>query len=186
MPGRILVAYASHYGATREVAQVIGQVLSSGWGTVDLRPVQAVGELTPYRAVVLGSSVYGGALVPEAVDFVREYREELAARQVAYFLLSTKLRTNTPRHRRAAMACFDALREAAPEVTPVSVECFGGKVDFASLSAVERVAAWFMPAMTGDWRNWAAIRGWASALRTELLPDRGWVQRPAAEASGAP
>jgi menaquinone-dependent protoporphyrinogen oxidase len=119
MPGRILVVYASRFGATREVAQIVAQVLGSGWGTVDVRPVQAVHDLTPYRAVVLGSAVHGGALLPEAVDFVRQHGEELARCRVAYFLLSAKLRENTTRQRRAALSCFDALRTAAPAVAPV-------------------------------------------------------------------
>jgi hypothetical protein len=58
-------------------------------------------------------------------------------------------------------------------------------VDGASLSAGERLAAWFVPAMTGDWRNWAEIRGWASALRAELSLDRNWAPHQAAGASGA-
>lgn len=57
MNERILVAYATKAGSTAEVAEVIGQVLRETGATVDVLPARAVEDLTPYRAVIIGSAV---------------------------------------------------------------------------------------------------------------------------------
>jgi menaquinone-dependent protoporphyrinogen oxidase len=57
---RVLVAYASKYGATAEIAEKIGQVLRQAGLQVDVSPVNHISDLTPYRAIVLGSAIYMG------------------------------------------------------------------------------------------------------------------------------
>jgi menaquinone-dependent protoporphyrinogen oxidase len=55
---RVLVAYATKYGATAEIAEKMGQVLRQAGLQTDVLPADRVGDLAPYRAVVLGSAVY--------------------------------------------------------------------------------------------------------------------------------
>jgi menaquinone-dependent protoporphyrinogen oxidase len=65
-----LVAYASKYGDTRQIAERIAQHLRAAAGLeVDVQPVKAIGELAGYDAVVLGSAVYYGSWVKQAVNF---------------------------------------------------------------------------------------------------------------------
>jgi menaquinone-dependent protoporphyrinogen oxidase len=54
---QVLVAYATKYGATAEIAERIGEVLPRG--VADVLPADRVGDVSSYRAVVLGSAVYG-------------------------------------------------------------------------------------------------------------------------------
>jgi menaquinone-dependent protoporphyrinogen IX oxidase len=42
---KVLVAYARKYGATAEIAEKIGQVLTQAGLEVDMLPVERVGEL---------------------------------------------------------------------------------------------------------------------------------------------
>ena len=60
MCNQILVAYATKYGATAEIAEKIGQVLRQAGLRTDVLPANRVGNLTSYKAVVLGSAVYIG------------------------------------------------------------------------------------------------------------------------------
>ena len=59
---RVLVTYASKYGATAEIAEKIGQVLRQAGLQADVLPVNRVNDLTPYKAFVLGSAAYMGGL----------------------------------------------------------------------------------------------------------------------------
>jgi menaquinone-dependent protoporphyrinogen oxidase len=58
--GKVLVAYASKYGATAGIAEAIAATLRQEGLEADARPAQEVRDLGGYRAVVLGSPVYMG------------------------------------------------------------------------------------------------------------------------------
>ena len=60
MPDRILVTYASRAGSTRGVAEAIGKTLAESGAQVDVRRMQDVNDLAPYRAVVAGSAIQAG------------------------------------------------------------------------------------------------------------------------------
>ncbi len=60
MDRKILVTYASKYGATAEIAGKIGDVLRQAGLQVDLFSFDGVRDLAPYQAVILGSGVYIG------------------------------------------------------------------------------------------------------------------------------
>ena len=74
MSKRILVAYASGSGSTREVAAAIGEAVAEEGAPVDVYAVQDVTSVADYSALVVGSSIRGGRWLPEAVDFVRRIR----------------------------------------------------------------------------------------------------------------
>jgi hypothetical protein len=62
MPNKILVAYASRTGSTAGVAEAIGQILAESGAPVEVGHMQDVKDLAPYRAVVAGSAIQGGAM----------------------------------------------------------------------------------------------------------------------------
>ena len=74
---RILVAYASKYGSTMEIARKVGDVLTTAGLKVDVGAAEKVTDLTPYDAVVLGSAVYAGTWRQEAVKFLEDYKASL-------------------------------------------------------------------------------------------------------------
>jgi menaquinone-dependent protoporphyrinogen oxidase len=63
----VLVAYASKYGATAEIAQKIGDVLREAGLPVSVLSAENVRDVSSYDAVVLGSTVYAGNWLKEAV-----------------------------------------------------------------------------------------------------------------------
>jgi menaquinone-dependent protoporphyrinogen oxidase len=71
MSNQILVAYASRAGSTAGVAEAIGQTLAESGAQVEVRPMQDVEDLAPYRAVVAGSAIQGGKWLPEAMQFMQ-------------------------------------------------------------------------------------------------------------------
>lgn len=81
----VLVAYASKYGATAEIAEKIGQLLRQEDLQADVLPVNRVGNLTQYKAVIIGSAVYIGKWRKEVVKFLRTNEKLLAERSVWLF-----------------------------------------------------------------------------------------------------
>jgi menaquinone-dependent protoporphyrinogen oxidase len=82
---RVLVAYATKYGATAEIAEKIGQELRQAGLQTDVLPADRVSDLFPYKAVVLGSAVYMGQWQKKAATFLRAKEKALVERPVWLF-----------------------------------------------------------------------------------------------------
>src|SRR5512142_2665544 len=88
---KILVTYASRFGSTQGIAEAIGAALADGGMSVDVLPMRSVRDLSGYGAVVAGSAINGGEWLPEAMDFVRQHRDELNRKPFAAFLVCMTL-----------------------------------------------------------------------------------------------
>ena len=85
MEKQVLVTYAGKYGGTAEIAVKIGQVLGQAGLSAKVLPVGGVKDLTPYKAVVLGSAVYIGNWCKEAPKFLKANEKMLGERPVWLF-----------------------------------------------------------------------------------------------------
>ncbi|MCK4451224.1 MAG: flavodoxin domain-containing protein [Anaerolineae bacterium] len=166
MENKVLVAYASRAGSTGEVAEAIGQVLCEAGAAVDVRLAKEVTDLSPYRAVVVGSGIRVGKWLPEAVEFVERHREALSRMPVAYFLVCLTLKENTEENRREVSAYLDPVCEM---VQPVDVGLFAGAMDYSKLPFILRLMMKAMKSPEGDFRNWETIRAWADQVRARLV-----------------
>jgi menaquinone-dependent protoporphyrinogen oxidase len=61
MDNKILVTYASRFGSTAGVAEAVGKTLAESGVQVDVIPMREVKDLSPYQAVIAGSSINAGA-----------------------------------------------------------------------------------------------------------------------------
>jgi menaquinone-dependent protoporphyrinogen oxidase len=136
---------------------------------VDVRLAKEVTDLSPYRAVVVGSGIRVGKWLPEAVQFVERHQEALRRMPVAYFLVCLTLKDDTEENRRTVAAYLDPVREQVPQGQPVDVGLFAGVMDYSKLSFMLRLMMKAMGSPEGDFRDWEAIRAWASQVRARLV-----------------
>ena len=81
----ILVAHASKHGSTEETARFIADRLRERGIEADAAPVQDVSHLSGVEAVVLGSAIYLGSWMKEALDFVDRHLSTLQSIPVWLF-----------------------------------------------------------------------------------------------------
>ena len=74
---KILIAYASKFGSTGEVAEAIGEVLCQEGNTVETKWVKNVKDLNNYDAVIIGSAIRYDKWMSEAKEFVKANRKIL-------------------------------------------------------------------------------------------------------------
>jgi menaquinone-dependent protoporphyrinogen oxidase len=166
MKDKILVAYASRTGSTGEVAEAIGQVLCEAGAAVDVRSAKEVTDLSPYRAVIVGSAIRVGKWLPEVLRFVERHGEALSRMPVAYFAVCLTLKEDTEENRREVSAYLDPVCEI---VQPVDVGLFAGAMDYSKLPFILRLVMKAMKSPKGDFRDWEAIRAWANRVHDRLI-----------------
>ena len=58
MSTKILVGYATRYGSTQEVAEVIATTLRKAGFELDVKLVQNIKSLADYKAIILGAPLF--------------------------------------------------------------------------------------------------------------------------------
>lgn len=170
---KILVAYASEFGTTAEVAEAIGEVLCQEGNTVETKWVKNVNDLNNYDAVIIGSPIQYDRWMPEATEFVTANQNILSKLPVAYFFTCLALSIqNEKAAKKKAMAYSDKLYSLVPQVKPVDVGRFAGVLDYNKLSfffrLIFKVILSILGVQEGDYRDWEAIRLWAKGVHFKL------------------
>lgn len=164
---KILVVYATRAGSTAGVADAIGKKLAEGGAVVDVKPVKKVQTLNGYHAVVMGSAIRAGAVLPEITNFVKIHKDELEKLPVAYFIVCMILREDNEENRKTAASYLDPLRA---KVSSLDAGMFAGKLDYSRLNFIEVfIIKYIIGTPEGDLRDWNKIDDWAINLGPKLL-----------------
>jgi menaquinone-dependent protoporphyrinogen oxidase len=153
---KVLVAYATKRGSTREVAEAVAATLSGQGLDVDVEPASSVASIASYDAVVLGGALYTGRWHRDARAFLERHRVALATREVAVFGMGPQ--TLDEQDVAGSRAQLDRALARMPEVVPVAVAIFGGVVD------PDRLRFPFNRMPASDARDWDAIEAWAKEV----------------------
>ncbi|MBN1629121.1 MAG: flavodoxin domain-containing protein [Thermoleophilia bacterium] len=162
----VLVAYATKYGSTREVAERVAERLRRKDLEVEVRSGRGVTSVDPYDAVVFGGALYMFRLTREGRRFLRRHRGRLAAMPVAVFAMGPI--EDTPEQFEGARGHLDKTLRKLPGVTPRTVVIFGGAVQPEKLKFPHTGMKGMPPT---DIRDWEAIEAWADSL-PEMLGNR--------------
>jgi menaquinone-dependent protoporphyrinogen oxidase len=164
---QVLVAYATKHGATAEIAEKIGQVLRQAGLRTDVLPTDRVSDLTPYRAVVLGSAVYIGRWRKEAAGFLKA-NEKVLAEQLVWLFSSGPTGEGDPVELTKGWHFPKALQPIADRIRPRDIAVFHGVLNTKKLNLVEKWMIKNVKAPLGDFRDWEAITSWAMAIADVL------------------
>lgn len=161
----ILVAYATTYGSTREVADAVAATLAeSGYDAV-VRAARDVHSVGGFSAVVLGGALYFFRWHKHARKFLSKHQTSLANLPVAVFGMGPfknveEEYVSARRHLERSLVRYDWL-------VPRAVGIFGGRFDpFGLKFPHNNPSMKQIPA--GDIRDWEAIRAWAETLPEAL------------------
>jgi menaquinone-dependent protoporphyrinogen oxidase len=164
---KILVTYASRFGATAGVAEAIGRTLSEHGAQVDVLPMREVKDLSVYQAVVAGSAINGRAWLPEAMQFVRTHQAELNRKSFAAFLVCMTLAMKNGEQYRGQVGSW--LAPVRSLVHPVSEGLFAGALDIGKIPSWSDRFKFRLSVLIGVWkegdhRDWKAVQAWAESL----------------------
>jgi menaquinone-dependent protoporphyrinogen oxidase len=158
---KVLVAYASKYGSTGEVAEAIARRLGTLGVSAEVLPVGEVRDPSSYSAVVLGVALYFFRWRHEAHSFCTRHRHALASLPVALFGMGPI--EDTPEQYAGSRRHLDKGLTKHSKLAPRTIAVFGGQLDPTKLRFPDN-----NPGMRrmppSDLRDWAAIDAWADSL----------------------
>ena len=166
MPASILVAFATRYGSTEQVAEAVAATLRGNGLAADLQPVRQVRSLAGYHAVVLGAPLYMFHWHKDALRFLSQHQKELTERPVVIFALGPVHEPHDEQEWHDSRAQLDKELAKFTWLRPVVLQMFGGKYDPANLGFPLKLFAGNVPA--SDLRDWNAIRAWTADLKLTL------------------
>lgn len=162
--GRVLVAYATKTGTTREVAEEIGKVLSARGHSVEVADIAANPSAEGYSAVVVGAPINGMKWLQAAEAFVAANAPALRVAKTSYFFVSYLLFEGRPAFGKIIGKSLDA---ASALASPLMKGAFGGRLP-SELPAFARLLFGVKRGRPLDIRDWLAIRDWASELAGKI------------------
>jgi menaquinone-dependent protoporphyrinogen oxidase len=161
MTPKILVAYATKCGSTIEIAESIGKTLASDGAAVEVKPVQEIGDISGYDAVVLGSAIRMGQWLPEALEFAKQHQATLEAIPTAIFTAHILNTDDSPASLSARQSYTAQLRQI---IDPCAEAFFAGKIDPALLNFFEMTLFKLVDSPEGDFRDWKKIEAWTETV----------------------
>jgi menaquinone-dependent protoporphyrinogen oxidase len=173
---KVLVAYASRYGATEEIADRIAATLLRDGFEVTTKQVQDARGLASYHAFVIGSAAYYFHWLRRATAFVRRNHKILAERPVWLFSsgpLGEDAKDDQGRDKREATVPQE-IAQLYAIIHPRGHRVFFGALDPSRLGLTHRFIFKMIAKRDGallpegDFRDWNDIERWAHSIAADL------------------
>jgi menaquinone-dependent protoporphyrinogen oxidase len=163
MDKKVLVAYASKYGATAEIAEKIGEVLKQEGLQADVLPAKSVKNLAEYAAVIIGSAVYIAMWRKEASNFLKKNEKLLTGKPVWLFSTGPGGQGD-PVQLLKGWRVPNGLKPVIDRIKPRDTAVFGGNVNAEKMNSIEKWMIKNVKSPVGDFRDWNAITKWAKGI----------------------
>ncbi len=182
---QVLLAYASNFGSTSEIAFEIADVLQQENLIVDLIDLKSdieISSLTSYSGVIIGSGIRMAHWVEEVLHFVQSNSKILKTKPLGVFISSGEA-SNPDTYEKAKEKYLLTILEEFQLMGPkVMYEAFGGVFDFSSSSSYSFLEKKILQKIAdssssgfvvndgklNDFRNWQLIREWATAFADSI------------------
>lgn len=168
-----LLVYDSIYSSTVEVAYWLKAIIGNEQ-PLDVKKIDQVISVTPYDYVIIGSYTKMEKPSPRIYKFVETYKNELAKKQVCYFLTcgdsdeTMVLKApGSKAHLIAGRNYLYEIQEKFPEVKPVVIGGFGGRQVLPALQGTDAFTIWLLERLAKEGAHWVGLDIWES-----LVPER--------------
>lgn len=141
---KVLIAYTTKKGSTREVAEKVGEVLKSKGMEVKVSDLKDKPKPEGFDATIVGAPIMMGSLLHRAPDFVKKHLKTLKDKSFACFALGGTLAEDTEENRAIMLKKLEKITD---KIKPVDIGLFGGRYE-----------------KKGDYRDWNKITAWAEGL----------------------
>jgi menaquinone-dependent protoporphyrinogen oxidase len=165
MPEKILIAYASRHGATKEIAEALAGAVREAGFEADVRPAGTIADVSLYAGVVIGAPLYAGNLMKDMPKFAERHAKTLKAKPVAAFVSGSSLGEPGPDDLRNAEKALQGVRA---HLALRDVAYFGGRFDPGSIPVVGFFVRLGGRDRVKDNRDWETIRAWGRAIPATL------------------
>jgi menaquinone-dependent protoporphyrinogen oxidase len=161
---RVLVAYASKMGSTKEIAEVIGQELEAFGLHVVVATCADNPDPADFDGVIIGSAIYTRRWLKAGTRYLKRHAAQLDPYRTWLF-------HSGPCGEGARDEQAPTPKAVARVIGPVGLPApvtFGGRLD--AEHATGRLSRWMAAEgpLSGDFRDWTRIRAWASDIAHQV------------------
>ncbi len=167
MANKVLIAYGSKYGSTKEIAEKIGEAIKQEGLDVDVLSADKVKDIIGYQGVVVGSAVYMGMWRKEAVKFLKENGAALANTRVWVFSSGPSGKGDPIQLVKGEKLGVN-VKKVMEGIKTQDITVFHGNLNPEKMGGMEKFIVKRVGGDTGDFRDWDMITKWAKGIAAEI------------------
>jgi menaquinone-dependent protoporphyrinogen oxidase len=167
MANKVLVAYGSKYGSTKQIAEKVAEVLKQEGLETDVVSGDKVKDISGYKDIIVGAAVYIGMARKEVKGFLQKNEAALKEKRVWFFYSGPSGKGDTvERVKRAVIP--QSLKQIFEVIKPKDTVVFHGNLDPQRMKGLEKWIVQRVGGDTGDFRDWDMIIAWAKKVAAEI------------------
>jgi len=168
MVKKVLVAYATTHGSTKEVAEVVAEVMRDIGLDIDRLSAPQVKSLEGYHAVVIGAPLYMFHLHKDARRFLSRFEKNLKGDLPVYIFAGGPFGPDVEKDRQEVQRNLKSEVAKFPWLKPAGIKLIGGRFDPSGLHFPYNLIPAMKKMPPSDLRDWKDIRKWAIDIAMEI------------------
>jgi menaquinone-dependent protoporphyrinogen oxidase len=167
MANKVLVAYGSKYGSTKQIAEKVGEVLKQEGLDADVISGDKVKDISGYKDIIAGAAVYMGMARKEVKNLLNQNTAALKSKRVWFFYSGPSGKGDPVELVKGAIVPQN-LKQIFEVIKPKETVVFHGNLDPNRMKGLEKWIVKRVGGDTGDFRDWNMITAWARKVAGEI------------------
>jgi menaquinone-dependent protoporphyrinogen oxidase len=123
---KILVAYSTWAGSTRQIAEIIKNELMSYDFQITIQNIKDITSVANYQYLILGSSIHFERVTVDFRKFLSRFEKPISKIPTAFFVVSFNMIEDTEKTRLETMKWLRRSTDNYKSITPISIGLFAG------------------------------------------------------------